>query len=202
MPPAMVTPRLALVAVLVGIVNGIVGCSTNPAATTSVAGWPSPISDEDRITWAADEPLFVVIRKACRTLDVYRYGERIASFPAVFGLGGGDPKRYEGDLRTPEGLYSIIETRPHSRWGHFFLLDYPNSGDQYHYQAALNGGEIPLRDGSYPGMGGAVGIHGTDKPDLNRRGVDWTWGCISLSNPDMDQLASLVSVGTPVLIED
>ena len=49
---------------------------------------------------------------------------------------------------------------------------------------------------------GAVGIHGTDNPGLNARGVDWTWGCISLQNADIDDLARLVPVGTLVLIED
>ena len=49
---------------------------------------------------------------------------------------------------------------------------------------------------------GAVGIHGSDKPGLNARGVDWTWGCISLQNADIDDLARLVPVGTLVLIED
>ena len=54
------------------------------------------------------EPDFIVIRKSCRTLDVYRYGERIRSYPAVFGQGGKERKLYEGDYRTPTGLYEII----------------------------------------------------------------------------------------------
>ena len=43
---------------------------------------------------------------------------------------------------------------------------------------------------------------GTDKPWLNRQGVDWTWGCISIDNDNVRDLASLVYIGTPVLIED
>ena len=58
------------------------------------------------------------------------------------------------------------------------------------------------RGDRYAGVGGAVGIHGTDKPGLNNRGIDWTWGCISLENDAIEELASLVPVGTPVLIED
>ena len=38
--------------------------------------------------------------------------------------------------------------------------------------------------------------------ELNRRGVDWTWGCVSLANADVERLARLVPVGTLVLIED
>lgn len=203
----MESPLRAMAVLVVGlaVAGGLAGCSNEraqPALGPGATGWPSPIADEDRIPWATGEPLFVVIRKTCRTLDVYRYGERIRSYPAVFGLGGTTPKLYEGDLRTPQGFYSIIETRRHPRWRHFFLLDYPNTGDAFRYRVALGGGAIPKRGAGYAGMGGAVGIHGTDRPDLNERDVDWTWGCISLNNPDMDELARLVKVGTPVLIED
>src|SRR5947208_7272023 len=51
-----------------------------PARVASV-----PADDADRLAWAADEEYFVVVRKTCRTLDVYRFGERVESFPAVFG---------------------------------------------------------------------------------------------------------------------
>jgi lipoprotein-anchoring transpeptidase ErfK/SrfK len=34
------------------------------------------------------------------------------------------------------------------------------------------------------------------------RGVDWTWGCISLLNPHVEELYDIVPVGTPVLIEE
>jgi murein L,D-transpeptidase YafK len=202
----MSAPRLAVVVVALGIAGVLTGCSDGwftAKVPANTAAWQPPISDEDRIDWAKEEPLFVVIRKSCRRLDVYQYGERVRSFSVVFGLGGDDRKLYEGDMRTPRGLYSIIETRPHARWGHFFLLDYPNNGDRHRYFAALDSGDIPKGENGFtPGMGGAVGIHGTDKPDLNKRGIDWTWGCISLSNSDMDALAGLVSVGTPVWIED
>jgi len=158
--------------------------------------------DDDHLAWAESEPWAVVVRKECRTLDVYRYGTRIRSFPAVFGLNGGGSKLYEGDLRTPIGLYMIVDKRPHPRWGHFLLLDYPNLHDVERYWVAMESGRIPHLGDRYPGPGGAVGIHGTDKPSLNRRELDWTWGCISLQNADIETLAAIVPVGTLVLIED
>ena len=163
---------------------------------------PVPPDDADHLSWASDEEYLVVVRKTCRTLDVYRFGERVESFPAVFGLGGSGSKLYEGDLRTPTGLYMIVDKRCHARWGHFLLLDYPNLQDLHRYWLAMEAGTIPRRGDGYAGVGGAVGIHGTDKPGLNRRGVDWTWGCVSLANPDVERLARLVPVGTLVLIED
>jgi lipoprotein-anchoring transpeptidase ErfK/SrfK len=82
------------------------------------------------------------------------------------------------------------------------LLDYPNQHDLHRYRIAMDSGKIPLRGDRFAGVGGAIGIHGTDKPQLNERGVDWTFGCISIGNEDVDDLASLVPVGTLVLIQD
>lgn len=167
------------------------------------AGPQRILADEDRIDWAKEEPTFIVIRKSCRTLDVYRFGERIRSYPAVFGQAGTrEQKLYEGDMATPTGLYAIIGDRWHERWEHFFLLDYPNAADARRYQVAMAYGEIPVRGRSVAAIGGAVGIHGTDKPWLNREGIDWTWGCISIDNENVRELGALVYVGTPVLIED
>ncbi|HXJ34547.1 MAG TPA: L,D-transpeptidase [Candidatus Eisenbacteria bacterium] len=167
-------------------------------------GWngPPPPADEDRLDWAADEPYFVVVRTWCRTLDVYVRGERVRSYPAVFGLGGPKGKLHEGDRKTPTGLYAIVDKREHDRWHQFLLLDYPNLQDVQRYWTALDSGRIPMLDNHYAGVGGAVGIHGTDRPRLNESNVDWTWGCISLANDDVDELAGMVPVGTPVLIED
>jgi hypothetical protein len=57
----------------------------------------------------------------------------------------------------------------------------------------MDEGDIPPAGDHYAGIGGAVGIHGTDKPSLNARNVD---GCISLENADVAELVTLV------LIED
>jgi murein L,D-transpeptidase YafK len=154
------------------------------------------MADEETLPWAEKEPIFVVVRQSCRTLDVYRYGKRIRSYPAVFGQGG-TPKLTEGDRRTPVGLYSIIAKHPHERWHHFFLLDYPSASDVYRLEQAKAAGEVV----SGAGTGGSVGIHGTDKPDQNARGVDWTWGCVSVDNDAIEDLNRILPLGTPVSIE-
>jgi murein L,D-transpeptidase YafK len=162
-----------------------------------------PADDHGRLPWAEQEEYFVVVRKSCRTLDVYHHGVRLESFPAVFGAAGTlAGKLYEGDLRTPTGLYQIVGKRPHPRWRRFLLLDYPNLQDRHRYAQAMDEGRIPRRGHRHAGVGGAIGIHGTDRPELNARDEDWTLGCISIANPDVERLADLVPVGTLVLIED
>ena len=79
-------------------------------------------------------------------------------------------KLYEGDHRTPTGLYTIIGDRWHERWEHFFLLDYPNADDAIATRWRWPSGDVPVRGSSHAGIGGAVGIHGTDKPWLNQTG--------------------------------
>lgn len=162
----------------------------------------APVDDDDRLAWAANEPWAVVVRKRCRVVDLYRQGQRVRSYPAVFGLANSGHKLHEGDLRTPRGLYMIVDKRPHRRWAHFLLLDYPNARDRERYWQALEAGELPREGDGWIGIGGQVGIHGSDKPELNGRNVDWTLGCISLRNEDVEDLAALVPVGTLVLIED
>ena len=111
-----------------------------PGGTRSVDRGRGP-----RSSGRTNEPRFIVIRKSCRTLDVYRYGDRLRSYPAVFGQAGTRARKmYEGDMRTPTGLYSIIGDHWHDRWEHFFLLDYPNGADAG-ATAWRWRGEIPIR---------------------------------------------------------
>jgi murein L,D-transpeptidase YafK len=118
---------------------------------------------------------------------------------------GKDPqwaKLYEGDHRTPEGEYHIINKYFHPYWSRFMLLDYPTPANQEIYAWSLTAGLLPERGSNdVPGIGGAIGIHGTEDESLNQRGINWTEGCISLFNGDIDELYELVSVGTRVVIE-
>ncbi len=136
-----------------------------------------------------------------RTLAVYEGDRLVKEYPIVLG---GDPywaKLYEGDLRTPEGDYHIVSKYFHPSWSRFMLLDYPNERNRAIYDWSLEHDLIP-RDGGMPaGIGGAIGIHGTRDDDLNRRGVNWTLGCISLLNRDVDELYDRVPIGTRVFIE-
>jgi L,D-peptidoglycan transpeptidase YkuD (ErfK/YbiS/YcfS/YnhG family) len=82
------------------------------------------------------------------------------------------------------------------------LLDYPTEYDVHRYWQHVALGKIPRRGDGYPGAGSAIGIHGTDKENFNRLGINWTLGCISLLNHDMKELHALVPVGTLVYIKE
>ena len=47
--------------------------------------------------------------------------------------------------------------------------------------------------------GGDIFIHGQKKPgDKNRN--DWTWGCLSVSNKDIEDIYAMVGDGTPIAL--
>jgi murein L,D-transpeptidase YafK len=184
---------------------GVLGTRTaERAPAPSSAGSAVRVIDADSTTlpWARNEGHFIVVSRSCKQLDVFYRGHLIRRFPVVFGRNPEGSKLYEGDRRTPNGFYAIVEKRKHARWARFMLLDYPNTSDLQRYSSAMADGRLPLEDEQIPGVGGAIGIHGSDKDDLNARGVDWTFGCISMMNEAVVELDTLVPVGTPVLISE
>lgn len=142
----------------------------------------------------------VVVTKHSRSLVVLRRGALLRSFPIVLGMRPVGAKRYEGDLRTPEGTYRVTDKRAHSRWRFFIEIDYPNSADETAYRTEVSAGKIPLFANRLPGVGGNVGIHGSDRPAEQAAGTDWTKGCIALSNEDVEFVYDAVAVGTPVVV--
>ncbi len=109
-------------------------------------------------------------------------------------------KLFEGDRRTPEGEYHIVKKYYHPYWSRFMLIDYPTPANRDIYTWSRSMGVLPARGGGTPGIGGAVGIHGAEDESLNQRGIDWTLGCISLFNRDVDELYDLVPPGARVVI--
>jgi len=152
---------------------------------------------------AFDDPLnwSVTIFKKRHQLIVYYKGRMFKNYHAVFGRSF-EPgtKLWEGDRRTPEGVYAIVEKHPSARWDWFLTLNYPNDLDRYRYEQMRDDGELP-REGGHPvGVGGRIGIHGTDEPELNRGDINWTTGCISVDDEDIEELTRLLPKGTLVII--
>ena len=149
----------------------------------------------DPLSWSVN-----VFKKRHR-LVVYYKGRLFKDYHAVFGRSF-EPgtKLWEGDRRTPEGVYTIIGRHPSRRWDWFLTLNYPNDIDRHRYEQLRDGGEVPNEDGHPVGVGGRIGIHGTDNPLLNSGDVNWTTGCISVDDEDVEELKRLLPTGTLVII--
>jgi murein L,D-transpeptidase YafK len=140
----------------------------------------------------------IVIDKSDYLLRVYDEKGWFASYPVVFGNKSLADKKYQGDRNTPEGIFRIVEKRRHEKWHSFLLLDYPNKESWEKFNHRKSKGIIPAN----ANIGGEIGIHGT-LPHFN--GVvdaytNWTEGCISLKNYDLEELYRIVTVGTIVKI--
>lgn len=80
------------------------------------------------------------------------------------------------------------------------LFDYPNEESRRLHEQAKNTGFIPKE----ARIGGAVGIHGIWKNGDNVIDLkhNWTDGCVSLKNKDVDELSTLIIPGfTRITIE-
>ncbi len=153
-------------------------------------------SCRDPINWS------VIVHKSAYVVDVYYKGRHFDSFAAVFGRNPDhSAKEWEGDLRTPEGSYIIVEKYYSPRWRWFLRLNYPNYNDRVRYEAMLDEGLVPVIAGHRRALGGSIGIHGTDRPRFNRLHINWTLGCISVDNDAIEELERILPVGTLVIIK-
>lgn len=208
--------RLGFLASAASVAASLLVCSCGDFATTvqprpfalsrAHVDEASPGYDAKRdrfLPWAEDASEIIVVDKVSRELVLYRHGRAVKSYPVVLGRNPGR-KRFEGDRRTPSGLYRITDKHPSAKYDRFLAISYPNDEDRRQYEAALSGGVIPAAFGVRARLspGGLVGIHGSDKEDFNKLGIDWTFGCISLANRDIEELYGEVAEGTPVLIRD
>jgi lipoprotein-anchoring transpeptidase ErfK/SrfK len=139
----------------------------------------------------------ILIEKSQRQLTLYYNQKPIKSYRVVFGNPNGD-KRQQGDRKTPEGLLKIQDQYPHPNWSKFLWLDYPNPQSECKHRRAKQQGEIPV----WSTIGSEVGIHGVPSNGdwMIEAGDNWTLGCISLKNADVDELYTAVQAGTIVEI--
>ena len=130
----------------------------------------------------------VLVHKRERRLFLISHGEVYAKYKIGLGRSPIGDKKIRGDGKTPEGLYYIDRKNPNSRFYLSLGLSYPHRSDIY--EAKQLG----------KSAGGDIFIHGQDKvPHFFKR--DWTEGCISLKNRDMEEIFTLVKIGTPILIK-
>jgi murein L,D-transpeptidase YafK len=173
------------------------------------ASWAAAWSPDPSASGAGG--LVIHVRKSERELLLQDRDQVLRRFPIVLGKQPNGGKIHRGDMRTPVGRYYISEKRPSTRFRRFLEISYPNIDDA---ERALGDKLIDadqwadiffanLQHTAPPQntlMGGRVGIHGhggrVEVP------IDWTEGCIAVSDQDIDYLYEIVPVGTTVEIWD
>ncbi|MFU8865785.1 MAG: L,D-transpeptidase family protein [Rhodobacterales bacterium] len=129
----------------------------------------------------------VLVFKEARQMHLMHFDRALASYEIGLGFNPEGHKNFEGDGRTPEGEYLIDRRNPNSRFHLSLGINYPNEDDIAFAKA----------EGKKPG--GDIFIHGRP-PQYQRGPRDWTWGCIGVTDQEIEVIYSMVQDGTPISI--
>jgi len=134
----------------------------------------------------------VLVLKGERKLILLRSNKKIKEYSIALGGNPTGKKIMEGDERTPEGSYKLDHRNPNSIAHLSIHISYPDQNDISQARAK---GVSP---------GGAVMIHGLPKGFgyLGRlhRLLDWTDGCIGVTNPEIEEIWRCAPEGAPIEI--
>lgn len=135
----------------------------------------------------------VVVSKSKRLLMLLRNDEIIRQYRIALGADPVGHKVRAGDSRTPEGEYILDRRNPRSKYHLSIHISYPNETDRMEARKlkAAPGGEIMIH-GLPNGMGWIGSIHAY---------IDWTKGCIAVTDEEMEEIWRAVPDGTPIRIE-
>ena len=160
--------------------------------------------------------LWLWVHTKYKKVHVMEEGTELKEFSdAAFGRGGVGKKHKRGDNITPQGVYTIGWINSKSTFRNFFGLTYPSVQDAENglKQQLINENEfqsivkahlekkIPPQ---HTALGGLVGIHGLGAPirrQLKHSLINWTEGCIALTNQQIDELAAYIKPGMFVVID-
>lgn len=134
----------------------------------------------------------VVVLKSERKLYLMANNKVMRTYRIALGRYARGQKIREGDARTPEGSYTLDFKLRDSGFYRAIQISYPNERD---IVRARNLGVDP---------GGQIMIHGLPNQmradDVGHPTLDWTQGCIAVTNREIDEIWRLVDLGTPIEI--
>ncbi|KQC38552.1 hypothetical protein UK82_08955 [Frankia sp. ACN1ag] len=143
-----------------------------PVRPNGSRGWLR--AEDTRVT---ETPYDLQVDRSTHRLTVLRDGAVIARLPVGIGTGG---------TPTPSGRFYLTE----------LLRPADPSGPWGPYAFGLSGFSDVITQ--FNGANGIIGLHGTNRPDLV--GTDASHGCIRLRNADIEKLAGILPIGTPISI--
>ena len=158
----------------------------------------------------------LIVDRKTYTLSIYEDEILVKSYRASFGRMINRPKIKAGDGATPVGEYRICSIDTAVTYYKFFKINYPSLNDAVE---ALKKGWISQREFNdikfqyyyenctqfHRILGGNIGIHGIGRFNYILKNLpfvfNWTDGSIALCDEDIDELYSIIKVGTKVVIK-
>lgn len=134
----------------------------------------------------------ICVVKHQREMLVFREDSLLKVYRIALGDTPMGHKHFQGDERTPEGLYRINDRNPNSSCHKNLGISYPNNADRAY-----------ARSTGKP-TGGDIKIHGLPNGQgyIGKAHVvsDWTNGCVGITDEEVDELYKFVRLGSPILI--
>jgi murein L,D-transpeptidase YafK len=134
----------------------------------------------------------IVVCKKLRKMQVFDGRILLKEYNVSLGKNPIGHKEFEGDFKTPEGVYIIFDKNSNSLYHKNLGISYPNERDIVH---AKQQGKSP---------GGEIKIHGlpNGKENLGKLHLasDWTAGCIAVTSEEIDELYEHTLIGIPIEI--
>lgn len=132
----------------------------------------------------------VVVNKGARKMYLLHGTTVLKSYDVGLGNVPVGHKQFEGDGKTPEGIYYIDRFNPRSAFHLSVGISYPNPNDR----------AFAEQYGMDPG--GDIFIHGRGPQGNNLfpRQRDWTAGCIAVTDEEIQEIYAMLMPGTPVVI--
>jgi murein L,D-transpeptidase YafK len=167
----------------------------------SVAAW----ANENIWLLVDTTALKIEVKKGEKTLDTIN--------DIAIGRGGAGFKTHRGDNITPYGEYRIGWVGERSSFHRFFGLNYPSAEtaelalhkgviDKYTYNRIIEAHRYHAVPPQNTPLGGQIGIHGLGRADEKiHKSMNWTHGCIAMTNSQIDHLSRWVEPGTLVKIK-
>lgn len=140
-------------------------------------------------TYNGPEITKIEVHKSARKMYLLHNSKVMKQYDIALGQQPVGHKQFEGDQKTPEGVYYIDRRNPNSRFHLSLGMSYPNQADRAY---ARSQGKSP---------GGDIFIHGRANKHTQRGlGWDWTDGCIAVTDDEMEEIYAMVKVGTPIVV--
>jgi murein L,D-transpeptidase YafK len=135
----------------------------------------------------------IVVEKSAHRMSLFKNGQLLRSYRVALGHGGPEAKSREGDARTPEGSYFIDGRNPRSCCHLALHISYPSAADVAAARARgiTAGSDIEIH-GLRNGLGWLGRLH---------QAMDWTSGCIGVTDREMDEIWRVVPDRTPIVIK-
>ncbi len=134
----------------------------------------------------------IVVEKSARSLSIFVNDKKLKSYRVALGRNPVGPKEQEGDMKTPEGIYTIDWRNPESDYHLSLHVSYPSDEDNARAaERGVNAGFDIMIHGITNGGGWIGAFH---------RLHDWTAGCIALTDEEIEELYRVTPDGTPIEI--